>query len=50
MAFQDMDEKIAQLETGATTDETRSDLLKLVDQEKATMKDPTDTPANDTKG
>merc|ERR1719428_2686151 len=44
MAFQDMDEKIAQLETSASTDETRSDLLKLVEKDKATMKDPTAAP------
>eukprot|EP00746_Dinoflagellata_sp_MGD_P067758 gnl/MRDRNA2_/MRDRNA2_27975_c0_seq1.p1 gnl/MRDRNA2_/MRDRNA2_27975_c0~~gnl/MRDRNA2_/MRDRNA2_27975_c0_seq1.p1 ORF type:complete len:238 (-),score=49.70 gnl/MRDRNA2_/MRDRNA2_27975_c0_seq1:392-1024(-) len=50
MAFQDMDEKIGQLETGASTEEFRQDLLKLIDQDKATMKDPTDTPADNPKG
>merc|ERR1719191_1913779 len=50
MAFQDMDEKIAQLETGASTGEAERDLLKLLEQEKTTMKDPTDAPANDPNG
>merc|ERR1719335_2141909 len=50
MAFQDMDEKIAQLETLASTDETTKDLLKLVDHDKATMKDPTAAPASDPMG
>merc|ERR1719161_271006 len=50
MAFQDMDEKIAQIEKGASTDETRADLIKLVEKEKATMKDPKDAPANDPNG
>merc|ERR1719313_2904914 len=50
MAFQDMDQKIDKLETGASTDETRKDLLQLVDQEKATMVYPTETPADDPQG
>merc|ERR1719428_2416323 len=50
MAFQDMDEKIAQLEMFSSTDEARTDLLTLIEKDKATMKDPTGVPKDDPMG
>merc|ERR1719316_242192 len=50
MAFQDMDEKIDKLDKGAATEETKADLIKLIAAEKATMKNPTDAPADDPNG
>merc|ERR1719473_2140605 len=48
MAFQDMDEKIAQLEKGSqTSDQARNDLFQLIVTEKETMPDPTAAPKDD---